>query len=80
MTRKLIPVNVTLDRQGPEALATALAKLKAAGLQDPTVLEAIGVVTGRVARERLGRLKEVPGVAVEADETIDIGPPDAPIK
>jgi hypothetical protein len=54
--------------------------LKAAGLQVEGVLNAIGVVTGRATAKSVARLRKVRGVAdVSLDNTVDIGPPDAPI-
>lgn len=75
MAGRMISVNIALAQQDADAVSKALTGLSNAGLEDAIVLEAVGIVTGRVAQERLDELRRVPGVTVEVDETIDIGPP-----
>lgn len=80
MASKLISVNVTLGPAASKSTASTLAKLKSAGLRDANLLEAVGIVTGRVAEEKLGAMRKVPGITVEKGETVQIPPPDAPIQ
>ncbi len=80
MPAKLVSVNVTLGPAAAKAAPATLAKLKKLGLRDATMLEAIGIVTGRVAPEKLKALARVPGVTVEHAETVTIPPPDSPIQ
>ena len=80
MPAKLISVNITLGPAAAKSPTSTLAKLKHAGLRDANLLEGIGIVTGRVAKEKLGDVKKVHGISVEMDETVQIPPPDAPIK
>ena len=80
MASKLISVNVVLGPEAARSHEATLAKLREAGLREANVMEAIGIVSGRVAPEHLAELKKVRGVTVEADETIRIPPPDSPVQ
>ncbi len=78
MASKLISVNVSLPQLGAAEKSGVLDKLRSAGLTDANLLEAIGIVSGKIDQQRLNDLKQVPGVTVNIDDTIDIGPPDKP--
>jgi hypothetical protein len=78
--KRQVSVNITLGRDAAASPDAVVGKLKKAGLHDVAVLETIGVVTGRIAGDRLDTLKRVPGVTVEVDESVSVGPPDAPLK
>jgi hypothetical protein len=81
MAEKMVSVNVTLAPGAKKSAPATLAKLKSAGLRDATMLEAVGVVTGRVVAAKVQALSKVAGVsAVERDEEITIPPPDSPIQ
>jgi len=80
MPAKMVSVNVTLGPAAAKAAPATLAKLKSLGLRDATMLEAVGIVTGQVAPEKLQALARCPGVTVEHDEMISIPPPDSPIQ
>lgn len=73
-----ISVNVTVPRANKKGYMDILRELRAAGLKDAKLLEDISIVTGRIDKGRLQELKGVPGIVVEPDETVDVGPPDAP--
>jgi hypothetical protein len=77
MAAKMVSVNVTLGPEAAQSAPETLARLKSAGLRDATVLEAIGIVTGRVAQDKLPALRKVKGVSIEFDETMRIAPPDS---
>lgn len=65
---------------GERSLKEVAADLRAEGLEDAHVLEAIGSITGHGAANLGARLRAVKGVAaVEKDAPVDIGPPDSPI-
>jgi hypothetical protein len=79
MPEKMVGVNVMLGPEAKKSAPATLAKLKSAGLRDATVLEAVGIVTGRVAPAKVRALAKVAGVsAVEPDEEVHIPPPDSP--
>lgn len=80
MGKRQVSVNITLGRDAAASTDAVVGELKKAGLHDVAVLEAIGVVSGRIADDKLGTLKRVPGVTVEVDESASVGPPDAPLK
>ena len=79
MADKFVPVHVALSGMAPEGYAHALRELRTAGLEEASLLEAIGVVTGKVPEDRLDALKRLPGCHVEVGGIVDIGPPDAPV-
>ncbi|MEV0675814.1 hypothetical protein AB0I60_04735 [Actinosynnema sp. NPDC050436] len=57
-------------------LGSVVAALREAGLDVDDVLEALGVVTGSVAPEAIGKLRDVPGVAaVERQRAVRLPPP-----
>lgn len=72
-------ITVTLAADAdPELVAE---QLRAAGMTVEQVLPAIGVITGTVAAETRAALAEVPGVlAVEAEQTFRLPPPDSEIQ
>lgn len=80
MDKRQLSVNITLGRDAAASTDAVVAKLKKAGLRDVAVHDAIGVVTGRIADDKLGTLKRIQGVTVEIDESVSVGPPDAPVK
>ncbi|CCH29260.1 hypothetical protein ABZ816_35425 [Actinosynnema sp. NPDC047251] len=56
-------------------LTAVVAALREAGLEVDDVLEALGMVTGSIAPEALGTLKDVPGVAdVERQRVLRLPP------
>jgi hypothetical protein len=77
MSNKLLAVNITLGAAARATQAQTLSRLEASGLQDATVLDVLGLVSGRISEDKLPALKQIAGVDVELDDTIDIGPPDA---
>lgn len=80
MPAKMVSVNITLDPAAAKSAAATLTKLKSLGLREAKLLEAIGIVTGRVPAEKVKMLAAVPGITVALDETITIPPPDSDIQ
>lgn len=80
MSTKMVSVNITLDDAAAKSAAATLTKLKSLGLREAKLLEAIGIVTGRVAAEQVETLATVPGITVALDETVEIPPPDSEIQ
>jgi hypothetical protein len=80
LDKRQLSVNITLGREASESTEAVVGKLKKAGLHDIAVHGAIGVVTGRISNDKLGTLMRIPGVTVEVDESVSVGPPDAPLK
>jgi hypothetical protein len=72
-----ITVTLSADVE-PEVVAE---QLRAAGMTVEQVLRAAGVITGSVDAQARAALADVPGVvAVEAQQTFGIAPPDAGIQ
>jgi hypothetical protein len=74
-----VEVVITLEPGHVAAIGDVAGALRAAGLRDEQILEAVGVITGRA--DDLEPLRRIPGVGtVEVSRAIDIGPPDAPVQ
>ena len=58
-------------------LETAVPLLERHGLHVDTVLEAIGVISGRVTEAGIPQLEKIKGITVERDQSATIGPPGA---
>lgn len=73
------PVTVTLA-DGVD-IGAVVARLESAGLTVDHVLDAIGVITGSVAREDRAAIEGLDGVlAVEDDHTFQLPPPDSDVQ
>lgn len=79
MTKKDGAVRV-LVTSSVDGLHDTVAALKKKGLKVDNVMDAIGVVSGEIAEGKLAALREVPGVTVEREGTVQIAPPDSPIQ
>ena len=75
-----VRINVSISDATPSRLKSVQASLKRQGVEVDSVLDAIGVITGKVAKSRLASLDAGAGVTVEREETIQLPPPDAPIQ
>jgi hypothetical protein len=75
-----VSVTIALTEEAGRELDATLARLRKAGLREASVLEAIGVVTGSVARTRLEALRRVKGATVEIEESVPLPPPDSPVQ
>lgn len=63
-----------------QPVSSSLSQLRDAGLEVDQTLEAVGIVTGSVARSRYAELSQVPGTTLQLDDEIHIAPPDSPIQ
>jgi hypothetical protein len=77
---KKVRINVTVSDATPSRLKSVEASLKRQGVEVDSVLAAIGIITGKVAKSRLSSLDGGAGVTVEPEQTIQLPPPDAPIQ
>lgn len=76
MTAKRVVVSIA-DESVPQIKLVA-RKLKSAGLEVDQVMATLGLITGKVAGDKLAPLRQVPGVAaVEEEQQIHLAPPDA---
>ena len=80
MTTKLISVNIVLGPDAAKSASSTMAKLKSAGLHEANLLEAVNLVTGSIAADKLQALKKIPGVTVEVGDTYQLPPPDSPVQ
>jgi hypothetical protein len=65
---------------GDRPLQDVARQLSGAGFAIEQVLDAIGCITGSASADVAETLRTIPGVAdVSPEQSIDIGPPDAPI-
>jgi hypothetical protein len=77
---KKVRINVTVPDATPSRLKSVEASLKRQGVEVDSVLDAIGIITGKVSKSRLSSLDAGAGVTVEPEQTIQLPPPDAPIQ
>jgi hypothetical protein len=73
-----LPVTILVD---PDRFGAVTSELVAAGVRVDEELPAVGVVTGRVAVDRVVTVGRIDGVlAVEAERAVRLPPPDADVQ
>lgn len=77
---KKVRINVSVPAATPSKLESVKASLMQQGVEVDSVLDAIGVITGKVAKSRVSSLNAGAGTTVELEETVQLPPPDAPIQ
>jgi hypothetical protein len=77
---KKVRINITVPEATPSRLKSVKASLMRQGVEVDSVLDGIGVITGKVAKSRLPSLDAGAGVTVEPEQTVQLPPPDAPIQ
>jgi hypothetical protein len=77
---KKIRINITVPDATPSQLKSVKASLVRQGVEVDSVLDAIGVITGKVDKARLSSLDAGAGATVEPDESVQLPPPDAPVQ
>lgn len=77
---KKIRINITVPGATPSRLKELTVSLERQGVEVDSVLEAIGVVIGKMAEGKLASLKVGAGAVVEIDRTLQLPPSDAPIQ
>ena len=77
---KKVRINVSVSEATPSRLKSVKSSLVKQGVEVDSVLDAIGVITGKVAQSRLSSLKPGAGATVELEGTVQLPPPDAPIQ
>lgn len=76
-----VPVTVLVSDQCVDDIAAVAKRCAQAGLRDVEVLEAAGVIAGKVDPSRRSKLKAVRGVSeVEDQEIFSVGPPDRDVQ
>lgn len=78
MTR--VSINISVPEASPSKLKSLKASLSRQGVEIESVLETIGVITGKIARSKLSSLDVGDGATVELEQTAQIPPPDAPLQ
>lgn len=71
-----IQITVTVPGATPKQLHLASASLEKQGVKVEEVLDAIGIITGKVTASQLAKLDVGPDAIIEVDESIQIAPPD----
>lgn len=77
---KKVRINITVPHATPSQLKSVKASLVRQGVEVDSVLDAIGVITGTVAKSRLSSLDAGEGATVEPDETVQLPPSDSPVQ
>ena len=79
MANEQVNVSVADDELG--RFAEVVRSMRDAGLEVEQELEALGVVSGSIAPDKLPNLRQVKGVtAVETARTYRLPPPDSPVQ
>lgn len=77
---KTVRIHITVPGATPSKLQSVKASLTRQGVEVDSVLDAIGIMTGRVAQSSLASLDAGPGATIERDQTVLLAPPDASIQ
>lgn len=77
---KKVRINVSVSDATPSRLKSVKASLVRQGVEVDSVLDAIGVITGKVAKSRLSSLDAGAGATVEPEQTVQLPPPDSPLQ
>lgn len=74
-------VNVSVDETHLDRFVEVVQRVRRAGLKVDQELDVIGVVTGSIDSEKVGKLSEVEGVAaVDPELTFQLPDPSSPIQ
>jgi hypothetical protein len=77
---KKVRINITVHEATPSQLKSVKASLVRQGVEVDSVLDAIGVITGKVSKSRLSSLDAGAGATVELDEPVQLPPPNSPLQ
>jgi hypothetical protein len=77
---KKISINVTVPEATPAQLRSVKASLVRQGVEVDSVMDAIGVITGKVAKSRLSSLNAGTGATIELGESVQLPSPDSPLQ
>lgn len=77
---KKIQVILTLSPAAVKKGDALVKEIKAKGLEVDSVLEAMGIITGKIAESKMASLSNIPGITVERDVEVKLPPPDADVQ
>ena len=75
-----VRITVSVPNATPSQLKSLKASLVRQGVEVESVLDAIGAITGKVAKSRVSSLDAGAGATVELGGSVQIPPPDAPLQ
>ena len=76
-----VKVSISVDDEHLSEFAKVMKKVEKAGMEIDQELEDIGVATGSIDEEKVGKLKDVEGVShVEEERQIQIPPPESDVQ
>ena len=76
-----VKVSVSVDDEHLSEFSKVMKKVEKAGMEIDQELEDIGVATGSVDEEKVGKLRDVEGVShVEEERQIQIPPPESDVQ
>lgn len=73
---KEVQISVTIPGATSSELRSVKSSLVKQGMKVEAVLDAIGVITGKVAESRVATLDAGPDATVEKDESVQLPPPE----
>lgn len=76
-----LKVSISVDDEHLSEFSKVMKKVEKAGMEIDQELEDIGVATGSIDEEKVGKLRDVEGVShVEEERQIQIPPPESDVQ
>ena len=76
-----VKVSISVDDEHLSEFSKVMKKVEKAGMEIDQELEDIGVATGSIDEDEVGRLRDVEGVShVEEERQIQIPPPESDVQ
>jgi DNA anti-recombination protein RmuC len=76
-----VKISISVDEEHLSEFSKVMKKVEKAGMQIDQELEDIGVATGSIDEEKVGKLRDVEGVNhVEEERQIQIPPPESDVQ
>jgi hypothetical protein len=77
---KKIRVILTLNSAAQAARDELVEAIKSKGFEVDSVLESLGIITGKISESKLKSIAKMRGITVEREEIIEIAPPNAEVQ
>ena len=76
-----VNVSISVDDEHLSEFSKVMKKVEKAGMEIDQELEDVGVATGSIDEEKVGKLRDVEGVShVEEERQIQIPPPESDVQ
>lgn len=76
-----VRITMSVDDAHLESIESVAEKAEKAGLEIEETMSFLGIITGAIESEKIGSLRKMRGVSsVEADQSIEISPPESDVQ